>query len=106
MFQDPEALTPLRLQLGVLLLEDLLGTRRRDRLILVDFFDLEAGLVFVQMLTRQSGLAVVRPDERLTARGVIQGIVALNVIAQSSEVGTPGKLMERDLVTDPPISYR
>ena len=82
--EDPKALAALGLELGVLLGKDLLRPRRRDRLVGAYLLDLEARLVLVEVLAGKPGAAVVRPDEGLAARDVVQGVVALDVVAESA----------------------
>ena len=70
--EDPVALVAAGFELRELLSMDLANSGRGDRLLGADLFDREARLVLVEMLARQSGLAVIGPDEGLPARGVVE----------------------------------
>ena len=82
---------------------DLANARRGDGLLGAHLFDLEACLVFVQVLADQTRLAVVRPDEGLPARGVVHGARVVDLVADRLEVGSASELVERELVGDSPV---
>src|SRR5262249_828762 len=73
--EDPEVVAARGLELRELLAVDLADARGGDRFRRLDLLDREARLVLVEVLADQPRPAVVRPDERLPARHVIDRVV-------------------------------
>src|SRR5919204_583956 len=96
----------LGLELCQLLEVDLADARGGDRLRRLDLLDREARLVLVEVLAHQPRLVVVRPDERLPARHVVELLIVLDVVADGLQVGALGELVEGDLVGHSPIADR